>query len=252
MKRNLLNMNEIQILDFDTKLFGFRVAKFTEKVLSSKIAEEIIIECKNMGIKCLYADLDINDFVSLSSAIKYGFVIADIRVIFEKDLTNFKNSKEVKGNSYKIDANIKKADLPYLLTLSKEIACVSRFAFDGNFPKGSSEKLYTTWMINSINGKAADRVFIAKEKETEKPIGVITCKEESDRGEIVLVGVDKEYFGRGIASSLINHALSFSKGNGFKKVRVVTQGNNIPAQRLYQKIGFSIYKISIFFHLWIE
>jgi len=245
-------MSDIQILKFDSEIFGFKIGKFIGKKLSSEKGNQIVRYCKDNNIKCLYSNLDINDFETLNTASKHGFVISDIRITFEKDLTNFEANKKVKINGYKIDDKIKKTDVPYLELLSKEISRVSRFVFDRNFPKGSGEKLYTAWMINSINTEAADKVFIAREIKTEKPIGVVTCKNESDHGEIVLVGVSKGYSGREIASFILNHALCFFKENGFRKVRVVTQGGNVPAQRLYQKNGFVTYSTSVFFHLWIK
>lgn len=245
-------MNKIQIIDFDTKLFGFKIGMFTGEKLSSEKARKIIEYCKDKGVKCLYANLDINDFASLSIATKYGFVISDIRITFEKDLTNFEATKKVVINAYLIDDNIKKKDIPYLKSLSKEISRVTRFTFDKNFPTGSGEKLYARWMLDSISKKIADKVFIAREIKTQKPLGVITCKKEHDHGEIVLLGVDKEHSGKGVATFVLTHALCFFKRSGLNKVRVVTQGSNVPAQRLYQKNGFLTQSTSVFFHLWID
>jgi len=245
-------MNKIQILDFDTKLFGFKIGRFIGRKLSLEEARKIVKYCKNKGIKCLYADLDINDFASLSAATKCGFVISDIRIIFEKDLTGFKATTKIKLDDYQVDDNIKDTDIPYLKSLSKEMSGVSRFTFDKSFPAGSGEKLYIAWMLNSISKEVADKIFIAREIKTKKPLGVITCKEEQDHGEIVLLGVDKEHSGRGIATFILSRALCFFKKNGFKKVRVATQGSNVPAQRLYQKNGFLTQSTSVFFHLWLK
>jgi len=245
-------MNKIQVLDFDTQLFGFKVGKFMDSRISSEKAAEIIRECKSNNIKCIYADLDINDFVSLGTAVKYGFVISDIRVIFEKDLTNFENNYERKLRDYGIDDIVKDEDLPYLEILSKELSLTSRFEFDNNFPKGSAERLYKLWMVNSINKRVADKTFIAREIKSQNAVGVITCKKNSDYGEIILFVVSKEHKGKGLGTFILNRTFHFFKENSIKKVRVVTQARNIPAQRLYQKNGFLTCATSVLFHLWIK
>jgi ribosomal protein S18 acetylase RimI-like enzyme len=38
--------------------------------------------------------------------------------------------------------------------------------------------------------------------------------------------------------------------NGFQKLSLVTQGDNIPALKLYQKAGFYIVESSFTYHIW--
>lgn len=242
----------IEILDFDSELFGFKVGKLIDNNLSPEKVEKVIQKCKYENIRCLYANLDINDFNTLATASKYNFIISDIRVNFEKNLTTFKYSINQKFKNYEIDDKIKNVDIPYLLALSKQLSQGSRFAFDKNFPKGSAEKLYQLWMLNSINKKVVDKVFVARQMKSKIPVGFVTCKKNINYGEIVFVAVDKKYRGKGVGSFIVDYALSYFKKMGIEIVQVVTHGKNISAQRLYQKNGFFVWSTSISFHLWLS
>jgi len=245
-------MNEIKLLDFDTRLFGFKVAMFMGKRLGGESSKRLIKECKDRGIRCCFAELDINDFVTLNMSAKDGFVISDIRMTFEKDLCNYRlrDNKGLKG--YVIDKVIMNRDLPYLEALSGELSLTSRFEFDNNFPAGMAGRLYKTWMRNSIDKKTAGGMFIAREIKTRNPAGVITYKRYADYGKIVLFVVGQKHRRKGLGFRLLNRVSLCFKEAGIGKIRVVTESKNIPAQRLYEKNGFLTHSVSAFFHLWIK
>jgi len=50
--------------------------------------------------------------------------------------------------------------------------------------------------------------------------------------------------------SLLLVALDWFASQGAKEVRVVTQGKNIAAQRLYQRCGFVIRDLQLWYHKW--
>jgi ribosomal protein S18 acetylase RimI-like enzyme len=202
-------------------------------------------------VRCLYVELDVSDFESINAASRYGFVIADVRIMFQKDLVNSEERAGSKTDGYEIDFAINEEDIGDLERCAEEMSRVSRFAFDKNFPVGSSEKLYRAWMMNSIHGRVGDRVMIARESKTKRVVGVTVCEKRSDHGRILLVGVLGEHSGRGIASILLAHSVDFFYEMGLSKVRVRTQASNISAQRLYQRNGFLTHSSSMFFHRWI-
>lgn len=245
-------MREIQILDFDTRLLGFKVGRYTETKLSCEKAKDLIEYCKREEIKCVYADLDINDFESINTATRHGFVIVDVRITFEIDLLNWGIVDKVEIDGYRIDDIVTEKDIRYLLSISREISRVSRFEFDRNFPMGSAERLYRGWMLNSINKIEADDLFIARDSKSRLPVGVVTGKREKDYARVVLLGVETDQRKKGIGKSLLIHILSFYKSCGYKKVRAITQGRNLITQRLNEKVGFLIYSISLYLHLWIK
>ena len=243
-------MNEIEILDFDTDLFGFKIGKLTTRQLSCEKAKQVVEHCRADGIKCLYAELDIDDYVTLDAAGQNGFVMTDVRVVLEKNISDLNGDKRSIVEGYCIDKQTGNADEQALEQLAKEMSRVSRFAFDKKMPENASDKLYVIWVKNSVAKAQADEVYVARELKTKKPVGIITCKKKSQHGEIVLLGVNKEHTRKGIASVMLNQACCYFKDSGLNKVTVATQGKNLSALRLYQKNGFFVCEISAVFHLW--
>jgi len=241
----------IKILNFDTELFGFKTGIYTKHTLSREQIREIIKECKDKKIKCLYLMLDINDFNTINTAIEYNFTYSDIRVIFENNIFSFENKSEI-IRGYKVNNKVESKDVPYIIALGKYLSKKSRFYFDKNFPKKLAEKIYTEWILNSVYRRVADEAYIAREIKTNNPVGIITCKNRKKYGEIELIAVDKNHLGKRVGSLLMNYAFRYFKNNFYSKIRVKTQAKNIPALRFYQKNSFYIYKILLYFHLWIK
>ena len=48
------------------------------------------------------------------------------------------------------------------------------------------------------------------------------------------------------------HAARWFEQEDAEKIRVVTQGRNVAAQRLYQKCGFASSSMEIWFHRWFS
>ena len=70
-------------------------------------------------------------------------------------------------------------------------------------------------------------------------------------GIIDLVGVSEDYRGKGIGSLLVSKALKWFS-NYTNSVYVGTQAANIPAIRLYEKMGFHQVFSEATLHLWLS
>ena len=53
-----------------------------------------------------------------------------------------------------------------------------------------------------------------------------------------ILGVKPGLQGTGIASAIIRDAIALARANGMKAVRLDTLASNIPAQHLYESLGF--------------
>lgn len=72
-----------------------------------------------------------------------------------------------------------------------------------------------------------------------KPVGFVTYyKEQGCRGLIQFLAVAKEYRGHGYAQKLLNYAVHHAMQHGICMFNLVTRTTNIPAQKLYQRLGF--------------
>ncbi len=58
-------------------------------------------------------------------------------------------------------------------------------------------------------------------------------------GFLLFVAVDNNFRGKKYGEALVKHALSAMKAQGAKQIQLNTRIDNIPAQSLYKKIGFT-------------
>ncbi len=73
-------------------------------------------------------------------------------------------------------------------------------------------------------------------------IGCVVCYANDDINKnsfITSVIVHPDFRGQHIAESLLKNCFSFLQENGFKNVGLEVNKFNLPAQRLYKKLGFS-------------
>ena len=145
-----------------------------------------------------------------------------------------------------------KEDIPDLEAIASGSHRDSRFFYDPCFPDDRCEAMYAIWIRKSVEGEA-HKVFVPE--INGKPSGYITCELDSERnarccGMIGLLGVAESVRGKGVGSRLVQHALSDFKKQKIDSVKVITQGRNISAQRLYQKHGFRTSLIELTYHKW--
>jgi ribosomal protein S18 acetylase RimI-like enzyme len=93
-------------------------------------------------------------------------------------------------------------------------------------------------------------VFVAQLPHSQAPLGYIAGYLESGTGHIGLLAVDPASARLGFGGRLVKHALQWMTRQGATRASVVTQGCNIPAQRLYQRRGFHTAAVQLHFHKW--
>ena len=141
------------------------------------------------------------------------------------------------------------ADIEILQAMARQNHRDSRFYFDANFPRHLCDLLYDTWLKRSCEGYA-DLVWVAESENA--PVGYLSCHlhQDTQTGQIGLVGVNSQAQGQGVGRALVLRALNWFRREQMQQVTVVTQGRNIPAQRLYQRCGFLSQALQIWYHKW--
>jgi dTDP-4-amino-4,6-dideoxy-D-galactose acyltransferase len=80
---------------------------------------------------------------------------------------------------------------------------------------------------------------------------MVTVGEKQGRGDIGLLAVAAGMQGSNVGVSLVRAAREWARRKGYRLAQVVTQGENVPACRLYEKCGYAIDKVEHFYHFWI-
>ena len=68
--------------------------------------------------------------------------------------------------------------------------------------------------------------------------GFIVWRTVADEAEIITIGVNPEMRRNGIASAMIGIIEKNIKNQGVKKIFLEVAANNIPAQKLYENLGY--------------
>jgi dTDP-4-amino-4,6-dideoxy-D-galactose acyltransferase len=235
-----------QYLEWDSDFFGRRIARLTVNRLTPKIVQQVMAWCKSNNIDCLYFLADANDKGTVRLAEAHKMCLVDIRVTLTRQIDDLPDVlKKVDQDEIR---SSKPDDIPALQAIAKVNHHDTRFYYDLNFPKSLCDALYETWIKKSCN-EYADVVLVAELQGC--PVGYISCHLLNQfEGQIGLFGVSPGMQGKGMGKKLIKKSLFWFAEQGVKRVKVVTQGRNCQAQRLYQRAGFLTNSVHLWYHCW--
>lgn len=229
-------------LEWDSQFFGRRIARIENDRLDDLVLDQALRLCKEQGIECLYFLCSPDDDSSVALAESAGFHLVDVRMEL-----NWKAQKAAEPLST-IIREFQENDLAELQQIASQVYTNTRFSFDHRFDPSRVAELYKEWITGSCNNDS-HKVFIAT---TGSGIaGFITCQFDNvETGRIGLLALKAESQGKSFGQQLVQAAQNYFFFAGAREVRVVTQGRNIPAQRLYQACGFRTYKLGLWYHKW--
>jgi ribosomal protein S18 acetylase RimI-like enzyme len=220
----------IEKLEWDSNFFGEKIGRLTNISSEAKLKKILrSARASNYSYLSYRAPLNISVVNKLESD---GFYIADIGVVFERDLKLIPKTK----------IPVRKAevkDRPLLKKLTKGLFVYSRFYNDPFFSSKDADRLYGKWIESSFNKKTA-KIFMSGN------CGFVLCEKlPSKKGKISLIGVSPKKQYRGMGQALLAAALKWFRKSGSNKISVRTQINNFKAFNLYVKTGFKIKYIDI-------
>jgi ribosomal protein S18 acetylase RimI-like enzyme len=243
---------QLEKLTWDSDFFSVPIGRITAPVLDDDTAASILEDAREDGLRCLYFEADPNDLTTVLAVEKNGFHLVDVRVILEYPFED----RPAPSLRYPIPLELLitpaiESDIPRLEEIAREVGQFSRYNFDNGFGLAAEERLYRAWIRNSFSG-LSDVVLVARwSMERSEAIGLITCVVRDRVSHIQLAGVYHEYRQKGVGTGLVQAALDWSKTQDVGKMQVITQARNVPAQRLYQQMGFFTKSMSLFYHKWL-
>ncbi len=242
-------------LQWDTDFFGCRIGRVNVDQLDVATQAEINAWVAANHVDCLYflADADHTPTIRHCEAHGYAFQGVRLTLALARPARAGQGVPPMAENGVQY-RTARPDDLPALRPLVQSAYTLSRFYTDERFSDERCAALYDTWLTRSINAGFADAVFVAEAANDHSAVGFVTCKlDERQRGLIPLVGVAEQARGRRVGANLLQHALGWFWGRtlaNVQQVRVVTQGHNIAAQRLYQRAGFLTHEVGLWYHRW--
>lgn len=127
------------------------------------------------------------------------------------------------------------ADEASVVTLGMTLGFRSRFC-RYPFDPTDGQRFYAAWISNAIAGRFDDICLVAG--TADAPAGLLTLRRaEESRARVGLFGVRPEWRGRGVAEALWMSGAAWAMGENRSIIDIATQMDNLPAIRLYRKIG---------------
>jgi dTDP-4-amino-4,6-dideoxy-D-galactose acyltransferase len=235
-----VNLGLVEKLEWDSAFFGLPIGRVRDNVVADEI-ELATREASEHELRCIYLLASADDGMLIGSAQAQGFIVRDIRVELERP---------VAGHPMAMDGLRcgLTEDLPRLAPIARERFRSTRFFADKRFPPDRSAELYVEWLHRGLTGEPDRQTLVTKDAT-----GFIVCHlDPSARvGRIELIGVAAGASGRGLGSALVAGAGAIFYNASLHHATVVTQGNNIAAQRLYQRHGYRTSQTHLWLHRWL-
>ena len=231
-------------LEWDSAFFGQRIARLTLNRLTDGEWPAIEAWCRAERIDCLYFLADAGDGETIRLAEDQGFRLVDIRVTLA-----IRPGGQIPGANPPAEILIRPfqpSDLSALRTMAGRLHRDSRFFFDKGFAENRSREMFETWMEKSCM-RSGDQVWVAE--DAGKVAGYVTCHLDSrSAGCVELIAVDKPAQRRGVGQALMQAALTSFAAGGVSEVTIATQGRNARALRLYERCGFRVSSLQLWYH----
>jgi dTDP-4-amino-4,6-dideoxy-D-galactose acyltransferase len=198
-------------------------------------------ECaRALDLDCLYYLAPADEPAAAQAAESAGFRLMDVRVELAREIADEPTSRVRPAND---------EDRAALRAIASTSHGATRFYADPRFEDARCDDLYDTWITRSLEGWA-QAVLVADDEG--RPAGYVTCHLDDRAGSIGLIAVDASERTRGLGVELARAAVGWCAGAGAERMTVVTQGRNVAALRTFQRAGFLVSSVGLWFHKWYE
>lgn len=239
-------MQNYQLLEWDTKILGVPTARILPARVAIEQLAAILAELKSQHVALVYWAADSHDAHSQLAASECKGFLADKKVTYWLDLHQYALPTFAEE---RVESYIESSPDSALLNLAFESGNYSRFKMDPRITTDQFHKVYSTWMQNSTNRQIAQAVLVVRQHD--KIVAMTTLGEKNKRGDIGLLAVDSDYRGMQLGSLVVYASQAWSIQQGYRYTQVVTQQDNLPACKLYEKCGYTVEKIEHFYHFWL-
>ncbi len=165
---------------------------------------------------------------------KNSFFFEDSRLTFEKKIESVPDTTS--GNIRIAVAS--EAESPTIEAIAKNVMA-EHSRFINLVGEKKTQEFYATWIKNAIVSDFDHICFYAS--TGSQVSGFITLRFVENRKAIIgLLGVERAFWGKGVAKSLLDYAENFLAQKGFDTLEVATEGKNSRAIRFYNNYGFHL------------
>ncbi|MCG6534786.1 MAG: hypothetical protein L7F78_08870, partial [Syntrophales bacterium LBB04] len=163
-------MGLFQILDVDSEIFGFPVAKIIPDTMTRRGFTQLISRLKKEKVRLAFWASNPQDEESQRAAQACQGFLADKKVTYAMDIRGLpERSVSIHWHIEEYTDTIPCAELD---NLAIQIGKNSRFSADHHIPERVCFDMYRLWIRNSVNRQVADAVFVSR--QSGKVVGMVT------------------------------------------------------------------------------
>lgn len=228
-----------EFLEWDSAFWGKRIGR--ARVANLKRTDDLDQWAAQNDVDCVFFLAGGDDPASAHAAEAGGFRLMDVRVELARDAAPAPLAAGIR--------EVRPGESDRLRAIASSSHGVTRFYADPNFPDDRCDEFYGTWIRNSLDGWAAG-VLVAENDGDGGPVGYVSCHIDDGTGSIGLIAVDANARGGGVGVALSESAVAWCAERGVDRMTVATQARNIPALRTFERSGFLVTNVGIWFHKW--
>jgi ribosomal protein S18 acetylase RimI-like enzyme len=210
-----------------------------------------LLDRAGQGAAFFSAKIPTLDVSAVTNATRAGFLVVDTNVTLDWD-----NAAGAAGGSV-IDRNViiepaGEDDIPAIEKIAGQCFTFSRFHLDPAIGHARANEVKRQWARNACRGRASVVYVARRRNDVTGFLAVLEAGADGRKDAIIdLVGVDKGHQGQGAGRALSRTFVDAWRDRA-DRLRVGTQISNIPALRLYEKIGFRITETSYVLHAHVK
>jgi dTDP-4-amino-4,6-dideoxy-D-galactose acyltransferase len=235
-------------LPWDSEHFGFPVARL-DVAGDVTAAAALLAEARRRGVALVYWQVEPAAVVPSSLLVNFAGRLVDRKATFSAELSAVERRVPGEDSTWSVREYPPGKATNALKELAVSAGEFSRFARDPFFPRESYIALYQTWIERCTRRELADIVLEAS-VAAGVPLGVATVSEARGLAKIGLIAVAAQARGKGLGRLLMRAAHRWMLGRGAARANVVTQLDNTPACRLYERLGYQLIEVNAFYHFW--
>lgn len=238
-----------QMLEWDSRFFGFGVGRLHDAPRTEVHAQAIREQARAQGVRLLYAVCDPRDAMACAALANVGGFLADLKRTYTAPVLAAAEPP-VGVPLTVLPAQPAACERRQLRSLAWQAAVHSRFRVDPRMPHGAWRRMYSAWIARSLDGTLADRVIAARDGDTLT--AMVTVSLRGPNASIGLLAVADRWRGRGLGRRLVQFAFDAARESGLPGLTVVTQGGNGAACRTYEGCGMAVSEEQCIIHLWTD
>lgn len=226
----------IETLDWDSEFFGVSVGRVAPATTDLVAAAA---EADAKGVDCTYLLLAADDADRLMEAQRAGFTVVDIRIELGAETVS------VDDPDHGCRIADPDADASWLKRIASQRFTNSRFFADPHFGREAAGGLFEAWITRGLAGDGRQVVVL------DDRAGFVICGRDTSLHEgIIELIATSDSAARGSGLRLMSGAHDWFLAQGLRSASVVTQVANVPALRLYERVGYRARRTDIWLHRW--